>query len=493
MTESTLLSALGGLFGLGLGFIGVHLLLALNPSDIPRLGIDGQNVTIDWRVLVFTLAVSLVTGVVFGLLPALQSSSIDLNASLKESGNRAGTGLRQQRVRSLLIVGETSLALLLLIGAALLIRTLIALRSVPPGFDPRHVVTTETALDPRAAGATGAQQIIEKVFREFNTLPGIDNAAYTRLLPLGGGFDSIPIVVVGRPLTGPSHGESRWMIVSSGYFDVLRIPLLRGRSFTRADHLSAPAVAIVNQTMARQFWRGRDPLGAQIVIGQGLGPNFSEPARQIVGIVGDVHDNALGEAPQPAVFVPGSQLSDKRAEGRAVAWVIRTRGESAALETQISGILQRATGEPVPPVRSMGEIVRRSTARQDFNMLLMNVFAGSALLLAIIGIYGLVAYTVEQRRHEMGVRAALGARATDLQTLLLFQGMRLAIAGIAIGMACAFGLTRYLSGFLFGVKAVDPLVFAFVPALFSAVALVAVWLPARRASAIDPIAALRCE
>ncbi len=283
------------------------------------------------------------------------------------------------------------------------------------------------------------------------------------------------------------------MIVSAGYFDVLRIPLLRGRSFTKADDLRAPGVAIVNQTMARQFWHDRDPVGERIVIGQGLGPNFSEPARQIVGIAEDVHENALGEAPQPAVFVPGSQIAEKRAVNRAVAWVIRTTDESAALRAAILGVLRRATGEPVPPLRSMEEIVRRSTARQDFNMLLMNIFAGSALLLAMIGIYGLMAYTVEQRAQEMGIRMALGAQSSDLQTLVVWQGMRLALAGVLIGMAGAFGLTRYLAVFLFGVKAVDPLVFVLVPALFSAVALLAVWLPARRASRVDPILALRCE
>jgi putative ABC transport system permease protein len=283
------------------------------------------------------------------------------------------------------------------------------------------------------------------------------------------------------------------MIVSSGYFEVLKIRLERGRSFTRADDLGSPGVAIVNQTMARQFWRGRDPVSERIVIGQGLGPNFSEPARQIIGVVADVHDNALGEAPQPAVFVPGSQLPDKRTEGRAVTWLIRTSDESAALGAKTLGVLQRATGEPVPPLRSMEEILRRSTERQDFNMLLMNIFAGSALLLAVIGIYGLMAYTVEQRGHEMGVRMALGARAADLQLMVVLQGMRLAIAGIAIGLASAFGLTRYLAGFLFGVRALDPMVFALVPILFSVVALIAVWLPARPASSIDPIAALRYE
>jgi predicted permease len=283
------------------------------------------------------------------------------------------------------------------------------------------------------------------------------------------------------------------MVVWPGYFETLKIRLLRGRLFTEADRPGSSGVAIVNQAMARRFWPGGDPLGARIVIGPGLGPNFDEPARQIVGIVGDVHEDALAQSPQPAVFVPGAQLSDARIAGRPVAWVIRTRGPSQSLNATIRNELRAATGEPVPPLRSMEEIVAHSTARQNFEMLLMSTFGGSALLLAAIGIYGLMAYRVERRTQEIGVRMALGARPQDVRNMVVFQGMRLAFIGVAIGIAAAMGLTRFLAGFLFGVKAMDPLVFIATPILLAAVALLAIWMPAQRATRVDPIRALRCE
>lgn len=493
LTESVSLSLVGGVFGLVLGIVAIHALLALNAAHLPRIGVNGSNVTMDWRVLAFTVVVALSTGLLFGLIPALQGSRADLNPSLKESSGRTGTGFRQNRVRSLFVISEMSFALLLLIAAALLIRSLAALRSVTPGFDPRNVMTTRTPLEPPSAKKSGVDQIIRDVFRRLSALPGVDSVGYTRLLPLEGDFNSVPIIVVGRALSGPSHATSRWMVVSSSYFDVLRIPLLRGRLFTNADRLGSPGVAIINQTMARQLWPSGDPVNAQLFIGKGLGPGFAEPARQIVGIVGDVHDNALGEHPQPAVFVPGSQLSDTRTTGRPVAWVIRTRVYSPSLNSAITNELRQATGEPVPPIRSMDEIILRSTARQNFNTLLMSIFGGSALLLAAIGIYGLTSYNVQQRTQEIGIRIALGAQSAEVRNMMVLQGMGLTGAGVLIGVAAAFGLTRFLATFLFAVRAFDPLVFTLVPILLSCVALVAVWLPAHRVSRIDPTIALRYE
>lgn len=270
LTESVLLSVAGVVFGLTLGIAGIHALLALNTAHIPRIGVKGSNVTMDWRVLGFTVVVALLTGFLFGLIPALQASRTNLNSSLKESSGRTGAGFRQSKIRSLLVTGEMSLAILLLIGAALLIRTLIALHSVNPGFDSRNVVTTRTSLDPRLVKRPGVDQIVRDVFRRLSSLPGVESAGYTKLLPLESGFNSLPIVIVGRPLNGPSHGSSRWMVVSSSYFDVLRIPLLRGRSFTDADRLGSPGVAIINQSMARQFWPNGDPLNAQLSLERDL-------------------------------------------------------------------------------------------------------------------------------------------------------------------------------------------------------------------------------
>src|SRR5262249_2020893 len=287
------------------------------------------------RVLSFTVIAALLTGLLFGLIPALQASRTDLSSSLKEGGGRSGSGVQLNRTRSILVIGEGSLALLLLIGAALFIRTLIALRSVNPGFNPRNVVTTRTPLDPRFAKVSGVDQLVRDIFRRLNALPGVESAAFTRMLPLEGTSNSIPMIVAGRPLHGPSHGSSRWMVVSPGYFDVLKIPLIRGRLFTDRDRPDAPGVAVINQAMARRFWPAGDPLQDRLLIGKGLGPNFEEPARQVIGIVGDVHDDALYRNAQPAVFVPAAQLPDARTAGREVAWILRTRTQSRSLNSAI--------------------------------------------------------------------------------------------------------------------------------------------------------------
>ena len=492
LTESLLLAAAGAVGGLALGAAGIRLLLAMNAVNLPRLGVSGANVAVDWRVLTFTVWTALVTGILFGLIPALQASRADLNSSLKESGGRSGSGLRQNKVRSIFAVSEISLAILLLIGAALLIRTWIALRAVNPGFDPRQVVTTRATLDPRLAKASGVDQIASDVLRRVDALPGVQSSALTGLLPLDGGFNSLTITIVGRPLIGLSHGNSRWMTVSPGYFDVLKIPLIRGRLFTEGDRRDAAAVAIVNQAMARQFWPTADALNDQLVIGKGLGQNFEEPPRQVVGIVGDVHDDSLGRSPLPAVFVPLAQRPNGRATGMWI--VVRTRGNSRGLGTAIQSEVGKATGGmPVPTIRSMQEILLQSTARQKFNMLLMTIFGSLALVLAAMGIYGLMAYYVQQRTQEIGIRMALGAQASEVRNMIVFHGMRLALMGVAIGVAGALGLTRFIASFLFGVQMLDPAVFLVVPMLLTGVAVAAVWLPALRASRVDPLRALRHE
>ena len=479
LTESGLLAAAGAVCGLALGAAGIRVLLAIHAVDIPRLGEKGANVALDWRVLGFTVLAAAATGLVFGLVPALQVSRADLSRGMKGGGGR---------MRSLLAVVEMSTAIVLLIGAALFIRTLIALRSVNPGFDPRGVAVTQTLLEPRQE---------ESVLRRLETIPGVEGAALTGLLPLEGGFNSLTITILGRPLEGLSHGNSRWMTVSPGYFDVLKIPLLRGRVFTRADRGDAPAVAVINRAMARQFWPDSDPLNERLVIGRGLGQNFEEPPRQVVGIVGDVHDDALGIDPLPAVFVPFAQRPNTRALGMWV--VVRTRGNSHAgnshaMDAAMQSEVQKAAGgPPVPAMRRMQAILVQSTARQDFRMLLMSIFAGLAVVLAAIGIYGLMGYSVQQRTREIGIRMALGAQASAVRNMVIRQGLRLAVAGVGLGLAAAFYLTRFLAGFLFGVKAVDPLVFLAVPALLTGVALLAVWRPALRAARVEPLRALRHE
>ena len=493
LTESLLLSSVAAVFGLGIGLTGIHALLTLSAGGLPRLGVKGANVVMDWRVGLFTVVVALLTGVLFGLIPAMQASRTDVNANLKENSGRSGIGFRQNKARSLLVVSEVSLALLLLIGSALLIRTLIALRSVNPGFSPGNVLTTRTSIDPKVAKAASADQLIQNTLRRVSSVSGVESAGYTRILPLEGSFNSLNIIIVGRPLNGPSHGNSRWVVMSPGYFDALKIPVLRGRAFTDQDRMGTPLVAIVNQAFARKFWPDGEPVGAQLFIGKGLGPNFEEPAREVVGIVGNVHDDALNVDTQPAVFVPGAQIAEARWAGTSVAWVMRTKSQSQSLNAAIENELRQATGVPVPALRSMQDVLVESTARQDFNMLLMSIFGGSALLLAAIGVYGLMAYSVQQRAQEMGIRMALGARPEDVRNMVVFQGMRLAVAGVMLGTGAAFGLAHFIASLLFGVAAWDPVVFVTAPVLLAVVAFAAVWLPAQRASRVDPARALRCE
>jgi predicted permease len=286
--------------------------------------------------------------------------------------------------------------------------------------------------------------------------------------------------------------------VSPDYFSVFKIPIVRGRGFTDRDTTGAPGVVMINQAMAKQYWPNGDPLIDRLIIGgSAVGPEFEEPARQVIGVVGDVRDGGLNRDPQPAMYIPFAQVPDKlnalNLGISPVKWLVRTRGEPYAVSAAVQAELRQASGLPVARLRSMDEIVGQSTAGSDFNMFLLAVFGGSALVLAAIGVYGLMAYSVQQRTQEIGIRRALGADAERVRNMVVFQGMRLSLAGVVIGIASAFAMSRVLGTLLFGVTARDPMVFAAVPLVLSAVALVAVWLPARRASRVDPLVALRHE
>ena len=499
LTESVLLSLAGGTLGLVLGLVGVRALLAINPGNIPRIGEHGAAVSLDWRVLAFTAAVAVVTGILFGLIPALQASRADLSATLKESSSRSGTGFRQNKTRSLLVVTEIALALILLVGAALLVRTFIALRSVNPGFSAHNVLTMQMSLTGRRFEKTaGVAQLVTDAKQRLEALPGVEVSASTCCLPLEGGF-GLPFIIVGRPLTnGPSHGGAGWATVSAGYFEAFKIPVLRGRGFTDRDDGGSTPVVILNQAMVKKFWDKKgDPIGQMLIIGKGVGPEFEEPARQIVGIIGDLRDSGLNRDPGPEMYIPVSQVKDGvtalNARIGPISWIVRTRMDPRSLSSAITEQLRQASGLPVARVRTMDEVVVGSTARADFNMVLLTIFGGTALLLAAIGIYGLMAYSVEQRTQEIGIRMALGAESGAVRNMVVGQGMSLALAGVVVGIAVAFGLTRLIASFLFGVKAWDPAVFVIVPLLLSAVALFAVWIPARKATKIDPITALRYE
>jgi predicted permease len=498
LTESVVLALAGGGLGLFLGMAGIRALLAMNPGNIPRIGVNGAGVGVDWRVLTFTLMVSIVTGLVFGLVPAVQSSRLDLNTTIKESSGRSGSGFRQNKARALLVVAEMGLALVLLVGAALFIRTFLALRAVNPGFDAHQVLTMRMSLRGEHFTTTAAvAQLMRDGADRLNALPGVEVAGAACCVPLEGGF-GLPIIIEGRPLDGPAHGGGGFAPISPNYFRAFRIPILRGRAFTDQDTGGSPGVAIINNAMAKRFWPNGDPLADRITIGKGLGPRMELAGRQIVGIAGDVRDGGLNRDPQPIMYVPWAQMPDAHSANlldiTPIAWIVRTRGEPYAMSANIQRELRAASGGlPVAAPRSMDEVVVRSTARSDFNMILLTTFALAALLLAAIGIYGLMAYSIQQRTQEIGIRMALGAGAGAVRNMVVRQGMSVALAGVAIGVASAYGLTRVIASFLFGVTARDPLVFVGVPLLLSGVALVGVWLPARRAAKVDPVVALRVE
>jgi predicted permease len=499
LTESLLLSLTGGLLGLALGFVGVRLLLRISPGGIPRLGAHGSAVTLDLNILLFTLGISILTGILFGLVPAISASRTNLAATLNESSSRSGIGFRSGKLRSALVVSEMALALVLVIGAALLIRTFLKLQGVDPGFDTHHVLTMSMSISgDRFQKTTGVAQVIREGTDRLKAVPGVSNAAVSCCLPLQGGF-GVPFDIVGRPKGNrPSTGGGGYSSVSWTYFDTFKIPLVRGRQFTENDDGSTPGVVIINEAMAKQYWSKGDPLKDRLLTGVGMGSVFAEPPRQIIGIVGDTRDGGLNRNPRPTMYIPVAQMPDaETALNSRIAplwWVVRSNVDPHTLVTPVTLALRDASGGlPVAHVRTMDEIVVRTTSRQRFNMLLLTVFGVSALLMAAIGVYGLMAYSVQQRTQELGVRMALGAQVSNIRNMVIRQGMTLALIGVVLGIGGAFWLTRFLASFLFGVKAWDPTAFILTPLLLNAVALFAIWIPAARATRVDPMTALRLE
>jgi putative ABC transport system permease protein len=499
LTESVLLSIIGGLLGLVIGALGVRALLAVNPGNIPRIGPDGSAVALDWTVMGFTLLLSLVTGIVFGLVPAIQASRADLNITLKEAGARGGSGLRQNKARGLLVMVEMALAMVLLIGAGLLIRTFSALHSVAPGFDAHNVLTMDTSLTGSHFDRTSAIDLMTRqALDRIHAIPGVEAAAATSYLPLQGGL-GLGFIIEGRPLTnGPAHGGAAWNYVTARFFDVFRIPVVRGRGFTDRDDASAPPVVVINQAFARKYWKkNEDPIGHRLIIGSGMGPDFTQPPRDIIGIVGDARDGGLNNDPFPATFVPLAQVSDAymtlNNRFMPLSWVVRTKVAPFSVSAPIQRAFQDAADLPAAHIRSMDQIVIESTARDQFNTWVLGIFAGVAILLASIGLYGLMAYSVEQRTLEFGIRLALGADFPALRNMIVRQAMALAGAGIVVGLGAAYGLTRLMASLLYSVKPTDPVVFGSVTAVFTGVALLASYLPARRALRVDPVVALRYE
>jgi putative ABC transport system permease protein len=498
LTESVLLSLIGGAIGLAFGAVGVRALLAVNPGNIPRIDAGATTVSLDWSVLTFTLGISIVTGLIFGLLPALQVSRTALNTTLKESASRSGSGMRQNKVRAVLVVAEVALAIVLLAGAGLLIRTFAALHSVEPGFDAHNVLTMQLSLTGDRFNHTAAiSDLSRQAIERIEALPGVQAAAATSYLPLDSGL-GLPFIIEGRPLgAAPAHGGGGWAYVTPRFFDVFRIPLSHGRVFTDRDDAAAPGVVIINEAFVKQYWPKQNPVGQRLWIGHGTGAAFEEPPREIVGIVADARDGQLSIPPQPEMFVPLAQVKDgvmaTNNRFMPVSWAFRTAVPPFSLSTPIQQVFHNLADLPLAQIRSMDQIVSGSTASNQFNALLLGIFAALAMLLASIGLYGLMAYTVEQRTLEFGIRLALGADGGALRNMIVGQSMTLAAIGIVIGLAGAFGLTRSMASLLYNVKPADFAVFGSVALILAMVAFLASYLPARRAVKIDPVIALRYE
>lgn len=504
LTESVLLSAGAAVLGVLAGAWGARALVALSPGELPRAeelaNASMLTTLLDWRVLAFTVGIALLTAVLFGLAPALHLARTDLAATLKDAGGRGTTGSRGARTRGLLVISEVALALVLLVGATLLVRTFAELRQVQPGFDPHNVLTLQTSLaGERYAVSRNMELLIKQVTERIDALPGVLASATAISLPTQGSVD-LPFRIEGRPLSGDAqyHGDEQWRCVSWEYFKVFSIPLIRGRTFTDRDGSSAPSVVVINSALANKYFKGSDPVGQQLTIGKGLGPEFEDPTRTIVGVVGNVREEGLNRESPPILYVPTPQVPDGLARlGNSVipvSWVVKATSDPAQMTSAIQREFLAVDGQlPVARVRTMEQVISESLAQQNFNMLLLTVFGAIALGLAALGIYGLMSYTVEQGVHDIGLRLALGADRRDILSMVIGRGMRLSLVGLGAGIVAALAMTRVLGRFLFGVRATDPGTYVAVTVVLGTIALLACYLPARRATSVDPIIALRQE
>jgi len=489
ITEGVLLALVGGGAGLLLAVWGMDGLTRLIPEGaLPYLG----EITLDWRVLAFALAASLATGLVFGLAPAFQMARVDVNRALKEGTSRGTTAAAQGRLRGGLVVAEVALSLLLLIGAALMIQTFINLRRVAPGFDPRNVLTFQISPSgPNYDTTAKTSDFYRRALERVKSLPGVEAAAVTSNLPLSAQF-RMPFAVEGQP---PRPESVQLRLITPEYFRALRIPLRQGREFAETDAAGTGNVAMVNEAFARRYILNADPLNQQLQIGRGQRPL----KHLIVGVVGDTKHFGLGAAAPPMMYIPASQSPDSlmllMRRYLSVKFVVRTTADPLLVGEAVREQMRALDATlPVTELRTMEQVVSSSVVSERFNTTLLGLFAALGLSLAAVGIYGVMSYTVAQRTPEIGVRMAIGAQASDILKLLVIrQGLKLTLIGAGLGLLGALGLTRLMKSLLFGVSATDPLTFASITSLLTVVALLACWIPARRATKVDPMVALRCE
>ena len=478
-----------------MAFICVRLLVAFSPGNLPRI----DEIQLDSRVLLFNMAISVLTGILFGLVPALQASKQDVHETLKEGGRGTSSGLSSQRLRKLLVVSEVALALVLVTGAALLIESFRRLHKVETGFDPHNVLTLKTSLSPARYGdTTRSSNFYRQVLQRIETLPNVQSAAVVMNLPMEQGAD-LPFDIEGRERNTPQgSGGAQYRFSTPHFFQTLSIPLKDGRAFTEADTAASAPVVIINEAFAKEYFKKQSPIGERITIGRVMGPPFTDRTRQIVGVVGDVREFGLGREIPATVYLPSTQIPDAlTALGVKLlpsAWVVKTTTDPLRFVSQIKREIAAVDGEqPVSEIKAFEEIISASTTRERFNMTLLGTMAGLALLLAAIGIYGVISYSVNQRTHEIGIRMALGASATEMMQLIVRQGVGVALVGVVVGLIGSAFLARLISSLLYGVTATDLSTYVFVSAILLFVALCASFFPARRAMRIDPVIALRHE
>jgi putative ABC transport system permease protein len=478
LTESVLLAVMGGVLGVLLAYWGIQLLVAFAPDNIPRL----HEITIDTRVLAFTFGVSLLTGLVFGLVPALQSSRPDLNGALKEGARGSSSGHRL--VRNLFVVSEMALALVLLVGAGLMLRSFSQLHQVKTGFDAENMLTMRVQLPSAKYGQPQQRaDFFKRAEERLAALPGVKSVGAISYLPLTGLATSTSFNVATKPLPPSESPGTEVRPITPGYFRAMGIPLVKGRAFDERDGANS-RVLIINETLARKFFPGQDPIGQRLIISW-----EPEVADEIIGVVGDIKETALEQEPNPAVYWPYP-----REPYPFMNFVIRAAIDPATLSAAATREIHALDpDQPVADVRTLDQVVAKSIARPRFNALLLAVFAGVALVLASVGIYGVMNYSATQRTQEIGIRMALGAKPGDILRLVVGHGMKLTAAGIAIGVIASLALTRVMTNLLFGVTATDLPTFLGVSTLLTAVALLANYIPARRATRVNPVVALRCE
>lgn len=483
LTESVLLSVVSGAIGLGLSVWLIRLLVAISPADSPRF----DEISINWQVFVFAFAVTIVAGLLFGIVPALQTSYGNLNETLKETGRTGAPGAARNRIGGLLIVSEVALSFVLLAGAGLLIKSFIHLRKIDPGFNPDNVLAMRLTLPPgKYKQGEPRAQIYKQIVDQVKAVPGVQAAGTVLSLPLGGDTFNLGrgVLLEGREPRPEEATNAAHLAVSTDYFRALNIPLKQGRTFTDHDNASSAKVVIVNETMARQQWPGQNPVGRRFSIWRD--EKFS---REVIGVVGDTKQS-LDKEPGQQMYVPYAQ----DAVWGSMTLAARTNGEPAALSASVREAIRSVDkGIATYNLKTLNDVVSTSSAPRRLPMLLLTAFAGVAMLLAMIGIYGITSYYVTQRTHEIGVRMALGAQIADVLKLVLRRAMLLAVVGVALGVAGSALVTRYLSSLLFGVKPIDVITFAAVALALVVVALVASLIPARRATKVDPLNALRYE